>query len=86
VKCEYRKAPRRSAINRLFIKPETCGSVTNKKGVVGEKKAVGIPENIDCIERALIQRHRKSVSFSQELNFTVSSTYRIIQDVKTIDH
>jgi hypothetical protein len=50
VKFECRKAPSRSAINRLVNKFKKTGSVTdNMKGVTG-KKSVEASENIHCAE------------------------------------
>jgi hypothetical protein len=61
VKSECRKAPSRSAINRLVNKFEMTGSmIDNKKGVVSKKKSVRTPENIHHIQ-VLMQIPRKSV-------------------------
>jgi hypothetical protein len=45
------KAPNRSAINRIFNKSETTGSVSdNRNGVVGKEKSARTPDNILCVE------------------------------------
>jgi hypothetical protein len=64
VKYECRKAPSRSAINRLVNKFKMTGSVIdNKKGVVGKMKFVRTPGNIHGAQQALMQSPRKSIKY-----------------------
>jgi hypothetical protein len=63
VKFECRKAPSRSAINRLVNKFEaTGGMIDNKKGVVG-KKSVRTPGNIHHVQQALTQSRKICKTF-----------------------
>jgi hypothetical protein len=76
LKFECRIAPSWSAINRSVSKFDTTGSVIDsKKGVVGNKKSVKTPENIDHVEQEFKHSLRKSVKQrSQQLNLGASST------------